>query len=123
MCVWDPWVTRYASWQTAFNKLDKDMEEHWQRVVRGNQRIDLLLTHMPPKGIGDMEPGGTKHGCPHLLEALRQLSPKVHVFGHVHSDAGLHILEGEGKNRTHCINAASVCDYYWTGNRKPLRSI
>ena len=67
-----------------------------------------------------MEPGGTKHGCPHLLEALRQLSPRVHVFGHVHSDAGLHILEGEGKNRTHCINAASVCDYYWTGSRKPF---
>ena len=45
LCVFgSPWVTRYASWQTAFNKLDKDMEEHWQRVVRGNQRIDLLLT-------------------------------------------------------------------------------
>merc|ERR1712100_552931 len=99
-----PWVTRYASWQTAFNKLDADMKEHWGKVVRAvaPKRVDLLLTHMPPKGIGDMEPGGGKHGCPHLLEAVKTMVPAVHVFGHVHSDAGKHILDCGGGNRTHC---------------------
>jgi Icc-related predicted phosphoesterase len=116
-----PWVTQYASWQTAFNKLDADMKEHWEGVVEAAapKHVDLFLTHMPPKGIGDMEPGGGKHGCPHLLEAVKRIAPAVHVFGHVHSDAGVHILDCHGGNRTHCLNAASVCDYYWTGARKP----
>ena len=129
-----PWVTRYASWQTAFNKLDSEMKEHWEGIVQAHQgklskfgrrakvpeHIDLLLTHMPPKGIGDMETTGAKHGCPHLLEAIKQIAPAVHVFGHVHSDAGMHLLDCNGENRTHCVNAASVCDYYWTGARKPV---
>lgn len=129
-----PWVTRYASWQTGFNKSDEEMAEHWKRIVQDHrtqsstngsrvpEHIDLLLTHMPPKGIGDMEPGGARQGCPHLLKAVRELSPAVHVFGHVHSDMGTEILKANGgpRHATHCINAASVCDYYWVGSRSPM---
>ena len=121
-----PWVTRYASWETAFNKLDAGMKSHWERLSEAypyqeqEQSIDLLLTHMPPKGIGDMEPGGQSHGCPHLLDAVKKISPAVHIFGHVHSDTGVVTVESNESKRIHFINAASVCDYYFTGSRKPI---
>ncbi|CAE8682023.1 unnamed protein product, partial [Polarella glacialis] len=47
-----PWVTRYASWKTAFNKESEAMGEHWQSVPDG---VDVLLTHMPPLGVGDRD--------------------------------------------------------------------
>ena len=144
-----PWVTSYAGWRTAFNRSDEEMREHWQSTlirpangVRGGdgagvRSVDLLLTHMPPYTVGDMEPSGKHCGCPHLLAGVRATAPAVHVFGHVHSDKGTGIVssdgvantrgqeanaegsaDGEMGLETHCINAASVCDYYWVGKRK-----
>ena len=114
-----PWVTKYASWSTAFNKVPSDMEAHWKRTLQKIQshstgHVDVLLTHMPPQSVGDMEPNGEKKGCPYLLNMVEILSPTVHVFGHVHSDAGWGKIVGKKKGReTQCFNAASVCDYYF----------
>ena len=82
-------------------------------VVSG-EFVDVLLTHMPPSAVGDMEPNGTQTGCPYLREMVESLSPTVHVFGHVHSDVGWGRIHGTTAGReTQCLNAASVCDYYW----------
>jgi calcineurin-like phosphoesterase family protein len=114
-----PWVTKYAGWQTAFNRLPADMKKHWLKVTeqvkdRGGG-MDVLLTHMPPKSVGDMEPNGTESGCEYLRNMVEDISPTVHVFGHVHSDAGWGkiICNSNSKRETQCLNAASVCDYYW----------
>lgn len=46
---------------------------------------DVLVTHGPPYGILDQQPGSEYHaGCPQLLEAVRRVKPMLHVFGHVH---------------------------------------
>ena len=115
-----PWVTKYAAWNTAFNKVPVEMEQHWktttQRIqshVQSGGHIDVLLTHMPPSGSGDMEPNGKQHGCPYLLNMVKQICPTVHVFGHVHSDAGWGTIVGKNGKQTQCLNAASVCDYYF----------
>ena len=118
-----PWVTKYAQWSTAFNRVPDEMKKHWNTVTneiqsheRSGGNVDVLLTHMPPKSVGDMEPNGTSHGCEYLRAMVEKLSPTVHVFGHVHSDAGWGNIAGTGDaagNETQCLNAASVCDYYF----------
>jgi predicted phosphohydrolase len=51
--------------------------------------VDILVTHGPPYGILDRSPGSTDHvGCPQLLEAVRRIKPKLHIFGHVHGAHG-----------------------------------
>ena len=44
-------------------------------------------------------------GCPHLKRKVREIKPKVHVFGHIHE--GMGIEESDG---TTFINA-SVVDF------------
>ncbi|MGC1780982.1 MAG: metallophosphatase domain-containing protein [Acidobacteriaceae bacterium] len=50
---------------------------------------DILITHSPPFGILDRPAGSSEHqGCPALLDRVRELKPKLHVFGHVHGSRG-----------------------------------
>lgn len=48
--------------------------------------IDVLITHSPPYGIGDTPIDDCYHlGSASLLEKVRQIKPKIHIFGHVHT--------------------------------------
>eukprot|EP00927_Polykrikos_kofoidii_P045484 TRINITY_DN3949_c0_g1_i2.p1 TRINITY_DN3949_c0_g1~~TRINITY_DN3949_c0_g1_i2.p1 ORF type:complete len:361 (-),score=31.75 TRINITY_DN3949_c0_g1_i2:62-1144(-) len=114
-----PWVTRYAEWRTGFNKTPEEMQRHWEswqeQLVSSpltKQNPLIILTHMPPKGIGDREPNGRRNGCPHLMKMIQSLRPALHAFGHNHSDAGFFTSE-----YTTFLNATSVCDYYRVGGR------
>eukprot|EP00933_Yihiella_yeosuensis_P071284 TRINITY_DN79492_c0_g1_i1.p1 TRINITY_DN79492_c0_g1~~TRINITY_DN79492_c0_g1_i1.p1 ORF type:complete len:334 (-),score=36.19 TRINITY_DN79492_c0_g1_i1:43-1044(-) len=109
-----PWVTQHHSWSTAFNKSEEGMGNHWRLLPPG---IDVLLTHMPPYGMGDREAFGHHHGCPHLALKVAEVKPKIHVFGHVHGDHGIFKRD---HYPTTFVNATSVCDYYWVGKREPI---
>jgi Icc-related predicted phosphoesterase len=50
---------------------------------------DILITHGPPLGFGDRVDSGERVGCEDLLRRVRQLRPKLHLFGHIHEDGGL----------------------------------
>ena len=64
--------------------------------------LDILVTHGPPYSILDRSPGALHHaGCPQLREAVSQLKPKLHVFGHIHGAHGMLSTEG-----TLFVNAA-----------------
>lgn len=48
-------------------------------------KVDILLTHGPPLGHGDLLQGGGRSGCVNLLYTIQQrVKPKYHVFGHIH---------------------------------------
>jgi Icc-related predicted phosphoesterase len=69
---------------------------------------DILISHGPPEGYFD---GG--HGCPSLLKKIKEIKPKLHVFGHVHSAAG----NGRGRTEdglenTIFVNAANCAEEY-----------
>jgi Icc-related predicted phosphoesterase len=52
--------------------------------------IDILVSHGPPFGILDTAPiSGSHEGCRELLDAVAQLRPKLHVFGHIHTAYGV----------------------------------
>lgn len=64
-----------------------DRKKHWARIPEGT---DILVTHGPPYGILDVAPGSSLHeGCPELLEAVKRVSPRLHVFGHIHGAYGI----------------------------------
>lgn len=109
-----PWVTRYASWRTAFNKEKNAMESVWDSLP---DNVAVLLTHMPPYGAGDRDSEGSRTGCPALAKRVAELQPNLHVFGHVHSDFGVHKLPGLD---TVFVNASCVSDYYRVGSRGGL---
>ena len=63
---------------------------------------DILVTHGPPFGILDRPSGSSEHqGCRALFDRVRELRPKLHVFGHVHGAHGTFTTEG-----TVFVNAA-----------------
>lgn len=49
---------------------------------------DVLITHEPPFGILDCD-GGIHYGNIVLLERVMSISPRLHLFGHVHSAGGI----------------------------------
>jgi len=53
--------------------------------------VDVLITHLPPRGIRDLAGRGptARHwGGDALLAKVLELRPRVHLFGHVHECAG-----------------------------------
>jgi Icc-related predicted phosphoesterase len=62
--------------------------------------IDVLVSHIPPYGILDCS-GNTHFGCPHLLQTVLKIKPKIHLFGHTHSSYGI-----EKSKHTTFVNAS-----------------
>ena len=133
--IWgSPWVPRYSSWKTGFNKSPEEMSIHWRETLgatsasgaaTGGSSIDVLITHTPAHGILDRSPGGSHAGCPALREVLSQCRPKYHICGHVHADHGVAFPPSPSGIPYPCdgtvsINASSVSDYYWIGKRRPI---
>jgi Icc-related predicted phosphoesterase len=103
------WQPRFFDW--AFNlSRGRDIAERWDLIPNDT---DILITHSPPHGILD-ETRGQNVGCYDLLDAVKRVRPRLHVFGHIHSSYGQ--LE-------HCdtqfVNA-SICDEAYTPNRLPI---
>jgi Icc-related predicted phosphoesterase len=83
--VWGSPVTP-AFRSMAFNrKRGAAIRRHWDRIPAG---LDLLVTHGPPRGLGDRVIFGAHVGCDDLREAVRARPPRLHVFGHIHEAAG-----------------------------------
>lgn len=50
--------------------------------------MDILITHWPPFGILDQISHKEKGGSKGLLEFVRAIKPKIHIFGHIHEKRG-----------------------------------
>lgn len=78
----------FGGW--AFERSPSGMSEHFFDLFHRNEDIDIVVTHTPPYGIMDYARMGTKEhcGCPYLLEEIINHKPKIHIFGHIHSEYG-----------------------------------
>ena len=103
---WQPW---FYDW--AFNLQRGDQIRAKWDLIPGN--TDVLITHGPPLGFGDLTSAGERVGCKDLLEAVERIKPTLHVFGHIHEAVGTH---SDGK--TTFINA-SICDLSYRPVNKP----
>ena len=59
------------------------LEFRYRRRLRGRRRMDLLVTHSPPFGVGDgRDPAHV--GFKAFRRLVHELAPRVLVHGHVH---------------------------------------
>lgn len=88
-----------------------------RRLVRAAQRrrrrdgrgVDVLLTHAPPRGLGDRE-DLPHHGFDCLHETVEKLQPKWLLHGHIHP-YGEHLPERRlGATRVRNVVGAHVLD-------------
>jgi len=106
-----PHQPEFCSW--AFNvQRGKAIAEKWKLIPK----CDVLVTHGPPYGILDrVHKSSREHlGCEELAKRIRQIRPKLHIFGHIHGSHGL-IIRGN----TTFVNA-SICDESYRAVNKPI---
>lgn len=102
--IWGSPITPWYE-NLAFNRQrGAEIRGHWDLIPPDT---DILVTHGPPHGILDRVPrfySSVEHtGCEELAKRLKDLSVKLHVFGHIHEDRGTQFLQS-----TLFINASSV---------------
>jgi predicted phosphodiesterase len=116
---WQPW---FLDW--AFNlQRGAPLREKWDLIPTG---VDVLVTHGPPHGICDAvekRPArvvsgllgqGSHAGCEELLQAVRRVRPRLHVFGHIHEGYGRETRDG-----VEFVNA-SCCDVRYRPVNPPV---
>lgn len=62
-------------------------ERESRHIARIPNDTDILITHFPPHGILDFD-DGIYYGSEELLERLKRLLLKAHLFGHIHASHG-----------------------------------
>lgn len=79
-----PWQPRFFDW--AFN-LDRGAPlcAKWDLIPPDT---DVLITHGPPWGKGDLNSEGERVGCRDLW-VVQRVRPRLHIFGHIHEGYGL----------------------------------
>ena len=94
-----PYTKKREGSNPAFALLEHELDEKWSQIPSDT---DVLITHMPPYGIQDLNKHGGNEGCPDLLKAvIDRIKPKLHVFGHIHISGGK-----SESNETIFVNAA-----------------
>ena len=75
-----------------------------RRQLKKNDGFDILLTHSPARGLGDVE-DRTHVGFECLKKLLDEYQPKYMVHGHVHMNYGVHHPRIHQYGSTTIINA------------------
>ncbi len=70
--------------------------------------VDIVVTHTPPKGIGDGEDYAHR-GFQALVDLIEKYQPKYLLHGHVHTNYGDDIVREKTHGETKVIN---VCQRY-----------
>ncbi|MCB9714406.1 MAG: metallophosphatase domain-containing protein [Myxococcales bacterium] len=102
------WMSRRFRRMAYNRERGPEIAAHWAAIPEG---LDLLLTHGPPRGVGDRAILGVNAGCDDLLARVHLVRPRVHVFGHIHEAAGEYRLPGLP---TRFYNVASSRLLGWT---------
>ncbi|KAJ8307239.1 hypothetical protein KUTeg_015323 [Tegillarca granosa] len=106
-----PWQPEFHGW--AFNvERGEEILKKWNKIPEG---IDILMTHGPPVGYGDVTSGGNHVGCVELLNTVqKRVVPNYHIFGHIHEGYGM-FTDGT----TNFINA-STCTLRYKPVNPPI---
>ena len=92
------WGFPYSRKEDRFNPVGCDdvgpnIKNIASNPVPDHPRVDILMTHGPPKRYLDMTFDRVNVGCQSLLVALKRSKPRLHCFGHIHEGWGAKILE------------------------------
>ena len=104
-----PWTPRFGAWSFMKDRGD-EIAKVWEKIP---DKVDVLITHGPPKGILDLTAGGYLAGCYDLLNKVLRINPQLHIFGHIHEGFGSH---DDGVTKFYNV---SIRDEYYQPTRKP----
>jgi Icc-related predicted phosphoesterase len=95
-----PWTPTFMEW--AFMRDEAELEGAWALIPTD---ADILMTHCPPFGHGDLAVHGLRCGSHTLAARLRELGRlRLHVFGHIHEAWG----SRETRGTTTSVNVSYV---------------
>ena len=105
-----PWQPEFYNWAFNLPRKGDELKEKWDNIP---SNTDILITHGPAYGYVDKVIGTVENlGCELLTERIKQIKPKIHVCGHIHSGYG-YTFDGD----THYINASVLNESYVYYNR------
>lgn len=111
--IWgSPYTPTFGNWAFMEDR-GKRIREIWKKIPDG---LDVLITHGPMYGIGDLTPRHQNVGCDDLTAKVWSLKnpPRLHVFGHIHHGYGK-VQDG----RTLHVNA-SICNEDYSPDNEPI---
>lgn len=102
-----PWQPVFCNWAFNLNRGD-ELRAKWDLIPTDT---DILITHGPPLGRGDLV-NGKRKGCLDLLNAIqKRVHPRVHIFGHIHEGYGVSC-----NGITTFVNASNLNGSYYPNN-------
>ncbi|XP_067012199.1 metallophosphoesterase domain-containing protein 1 isoform X2 [Anabrus simplex] len=106
-----PWQPEFCKWAFSLPRGEPCLAK-WNEIP---EDTDILITHTPPVGHGDLCCSGVRAGCVELLSTVQQrVKPKYHVFGHIHEGYGI-----SSDGRIIYVNA-STCDINYLPRNPPV---
>ena len=71
-----------------FDRLPREkILEKWNMIP---EDTDILITHSPPLGYGDLNDKNEHRGCSELLNTIQfRVKPMYHIYGHAHESHGV----------------------------------
>ncbi len=100
--IWgSPFSPFFNNW--SFMEFLPNLKKIWSKIP---DDIDIVVTHCPPFGINDVV-GWRNQGCQALRDKIKDITPKYHVFGHIHEGYGIYQDE-----HTAYINASLMDEFY-----------
>lgn len=83
--IWGaPWTPTFGLWH-FMRARGSEIAAEWAKIPDG---LDLLVTHGPAHGCGDLV-AGEHVGCVDLARAIAHTRPRWHLCGHIHEDRGI----------------------------------
>lgn len=79
-----PWTNLWGK-TAAYMKPAAEINKYWESV---SHDMDILVTHGPPWSMFDIGRHGFRLGSEGLYDAVTNLQPAVHLFGHIHEGHG-----------------------------------
>ena len=101
-----PWQPEFYNWAFNLSKNGPGLQSKWNMIP---ENTDILITHGPAYGfLDDVEGRRGQHlGCELLAERIKEIKPKIHLCGHIHTGYG-HYFDGH----THYFNASVLNERY-----------
>ena len=69
---------------------------------------DILITHSPPKGIGDVTGTGLSVGSTEIRDAIERVQPRLALCGHIHDSWGAEGMIG----RSRVVNLGPTVNWF-----------
>lgn len=104
-----PYSPGHDKYGWAFQRKRNELGEIWEHI---DNEPHIIITHCPPYKKRDVNLETYENvGCEHLMHKVQDLSPDLHLFGHIHESYGL-----EFTSKTAFVNG-SICSPFGELNK------